>query len=126
MSVPSRAFPKVHRAGSLAGLQPLSYHIQNLVQVGLLGMHQCLRTPELLSHILEDVYAEESGLKDMAALAVACQTFREPALDILWRSLPSLGPLLRCLPEDAYTIVHRFDGAITMVSKGSSLAFYID
>ena len=81
----------------------------------LVDMHKCLSTLEALSHIFEDVYAEESGLKDTAALAVTCQTFREPALDILWRSLPNLVTLVRCLPEDAYKIVCVSDVVITMV-----------
>jgi len=80
-------------------------------------MHQCLSTLDVLSHIFEYVYTENSGLKDTAALAVTCQAFREPALDILWRSLPSLRPLVRCLPTDAYGTERDSYGVMTVVRR---------
>lgn len=36
---------------------------------------------------------------DLVALARTCQTFKEPALDVLWMELVDLSPLARCLPE---------------------------
>ena len=53
---PENLFPlPLHRAGSLAGLQSSFYQIQNILQAGLVDMHQCLSTLELLSHIFEVV-----------------------------------------------------------------------
>ncbi|CAA7263388.1 unnamed protein product [Cyclocybe aegerita] len=37
--------------------------------------------------------------KDLLAAVLVCQTFTEPALDALWRVLPSLTPLLKLLPS---------------------------
>ena len=36
---------------------------------------------------------------DLAALARTCRAFKEPALNLLWRTLIDLSPLARCLPE---------------------------
>ncbi|KAI1786644.1 hypothetical protein LXA43DRAFT_50651 [Ganoderma leucocontextum] len=38
----------------------------------------------------------------LAALAVTCKVFMEPALKILWKSQRSLGPLVRTLPADLW------------------------
>ena len=38
----------------------------------------------------------------LAALAVTCKAFMEPALNVLWKSQRSLGPLVRTLPEDCW------------------------
>lgn len=65
-------------------------------------MHPCLRTPEILSQIFDYVYTAQSGPTDIATLAATCRAFHEPALYILWRYLPSLVPLVKCLPGDAY------------------------
>ncbi|KAG1809757.1 uncharacterized protein HD556DRAFT_1435487 [Suillus plorans] len=67
-------------------------------------MHRALAITELLTHILRDVYNDDEGLnlrrgvKDMARISQVCRTFRDPALDFLWKNLDSLLPLLRLLP----------------------------
>ncbi|KAG2092637.1 uncharacterized protein F5147DRAFT_840590 [Suillus discolor] len=67
-------------------------------------MHRALAITELLTHILRDVYNDDEGLnlrrgiKDMARISQVCKTFRDPALDFLWKNLDSLLPLLRLLP----------------------------
>uniref|UniRef100_A0A5K1K0P3 Cell surface hydrophobicity-associated protein n=1 Tax=Ganoderma boninense TaxID=34458 RepID=A0A5K1K0P3_9APHY len=38
----------------------------------------------------------------LAALAVTCKAFMEPALNVLWKSQRSLGPLVRTLPADLW------------------------
>ena len=38
----------------------------------------------------------------LAVLARTCRLFSEPALDVLWSHLPSIGPLLRLFPEDKW------------------------
>src|SRR5436305_860753 len=60
-------------------------------------MHNCLDIPELVRIIFE--LTEPS---DLAALAKTCQAFRDLALQILWADLPSLAPLVRCLPGDVW------------------------
>lgn len=71
-------------------------------------MHRALAITELLSHILREVYNDDEGLnlcrgiKDMARVSQVCKTFRDPALDFLWRNLDSLLPLLRLLPLEIH------------------------
>jgi len=67
-------------------------------------MHRCLRTLDILSHIFDYVFTDQGGPTDIAVLATTCRAFHEPALYLLWRSLPSLVPLVKCLPSDAYEI----------------------
>ncbi|KAG1768046.1 hypothetical protein EV702DRAFT_1145493 [Suillus placidus] len=66
-------------------------------------MHRALAITELLTHILRQVYNDEGlnlrqGIKDIARVSQVCKTFRDPALDFLWRDIDSLLPLLRLLP----------------------------
>jgi hypothetical protein len=35
----------------------------------------------------------------IAALARTCRTFKDPALDVLWKDINGFKPLLLCLPE---------------------------
>ncbi|KAG1851909.1 hypothetical protein F4604DRAFT_1629260 [Suillus subluteus] len=40
--------------------------------------------------------------KTLLALALTCKSFTEPALDLLWRHLGRLEPLIRCLPQSLW------------------------
>ncbi|KAJ6452090.1 hypothetical protein C8R45DRAFT_1041338 [Mycena sanguinolenta] len=77
-------------------------------------MHRCLGVQELLALIFSHLDPREhSGrrsfswrqptLQDLAVLARTCGTFREPALNRLWRSL-ALVNLLCCMPADFWAI----------------------
>ncbi|KAF9523789.1 hypothetical protein CPB83DRAFT_862289 [Crepidotus variabilis] len=78
--------------------------------MALSKMHRCLRTPELLLNIFQQIRYDggpkELGLNQstLAALARTCKDFKEPALDTLWYSMDSFLPLLRCLPSHALEI----------------------
>ncbi|KAH7908702.1 hypothetical protein BJ138DRAFT_1012232 [Hygrophoropsis aurantiaca] len=77
-------------------------------------MHRCLLVNEILAqiiHLLIHTPQDERSIhrpwvnrQDIARLARTCHLFKEPALDILWNRLGSLGPLFLCLSEDAYEI----------------------
>ena len=41
--------------------------------------------------------------KSLASLARTCRALQKPALDALWAELPSLAPLIRCLPQDLWS-----------------------
>ena len=77
-------------------------------------MHRCLQSPDIFAHIVQFALAR-NPYKDpfvgdsytdinqtVAALARTCKTFSEPALDGLWHSLLTIGPLLRTFPEDVW------------------------
>ncbi|KAG1846072.1 hypothetical protein DFJ58DRAFT_893225 [Suillus subalutaceus] len=40
--------------------------------------------------------------KSLLALALACKSFTGPALDLLWRHLAGLEPLIKCLPQSLW------------------------
>jgi hypothetical protein len=69
-------------------------------------MHQALFVSEILVEIfshLNPIPSDESrtGLsesrKSLAALARACKTFYDPAMDLLWAVLDDVWPLLGCV-----------------------------
>lgn len=56
-------------------------------------MHQALRIAEIMDQI--SWHTDHSSLP---SLALTCRTCQGPALDALWRNLPSLEPLVNCIP----------------------------
>ncbi|KAK2463393.1 hypothetical protein APHAL10511_004479 [Amanita phalloides] len=58
---------------------------------------QALSFPEIINLICEK--CEPSTL---AALARVGRDFTEPVLNALWRSIPDLRPLIRCMPQDLW------------------------
>ncbi|KZT29423.1 hypothetical protein NEOLEDRAFT_1128177 [Neolentinus lepideus HHB14362 ss-1] len=61
-------------------------------------MHRCLTLPEIVSAIAEHVPSDYSV--SLAAFARTCKSFFEPSIAILWGKLPSIIPLLECLPQE--------------------------
>ncbi|KAF9456732.1 hypothetical protein BDZ94DRAFT_1274913 [Collybia nuda] len=82
-------------------------------------MHRSLYLSEILNivfnFVLEDP-EDKPGLKSLVALACACHTFHDTALNILWRSIPGFAPLLQTLPSDIYqeTQVNRFSKVLSL------------
>jgi hypothetical protein len=64
-------------------------------------MHRSLEFKEILLYIFEFLNGD---LRSLANLAVTCRTFWRPAVEILWFHLPSLCPLVMCLPRDAWEV----------------------
>ncbi|KAG0694384.1 hypothetical protein DFH29DRAFT_815425 [Suillus ampliporus] len=60
-------------------------------------MHAALRNLEVIHTVSS--HAERGTLP---ALASACRAFQSPALDVLWRDLQSVEPLVKCLPTDLF------------------------
>ncbi|EIW81824.1 hypothetical protein CONPUDRAFT_164584 [Coniophora puteana RWD-64-598 SS2] len=73
-------------------------------------MHRVLTIHELIQHIfgcLNDHFSNVTGSgneRTLSALARTCQTFKEPALNVLWEKIASLDPLIKCLPKDAWKV----------------------
>jgi hypothetical protein len=57
--------------------------------------HAALCIPEILAIVLDNSVEDKSAL---AHSAQCCKAFLNPALDILWRDLPSVRPLQNLLP----------------------------
>jgi hypothetical protein len=60
------------------------------------GMHSCLQIRELVEAIISPWLLDD--YRTLTALAVTCQMFHGPASDVIWADLPSLAPLIKCLP----------------------------
>ncbi|KAJ7162671.1 hypothetical protein C8R43DRAFT_1062958 [Mycena crocata] len=54
--------------------------------------------------VIEAVFCELYVPKELAALAVTCKSFQDPALDVLWRTQDSIIPLLACMPDDLFNM----------------------
>lgn len=83
-------------------------------------MHRCLSIPELLDSIAEwlqysDTLEECSDLVDGICLppstptpnalinfASTCRVFYEPSMNVLWHTLLSLKPLVKCFSQDIW------------------------
>jgi hypothetical protein len=68
-------------------------------------MHHCLQiaeiTPLIMAFLVQD---ENRGARGVLPLLKTCKVFYEPALDILWRDLDTMAPLVMCLPGDVWKI----------------------
>ena len=47
----------------------------------------------------------------LVQLSQCSKRFHEPAIRVLWNTVPDLSPLVRCLPQDAWTMVDSSIGA---------------
>ncbi|KAI1790212.1 hypothetical protein LXA43DRAFT_891462 [Ganoderma leucocontextum] len=46
----------------------------------------------------------------LVQLAQCCKIFHEPAIRVLWNTIPDLSLLVLCFPQDAWTMVHSYAG----------------
>jgi hypothetical protein len=60
-------------------------------------MHPCLQIRELVEAIISPWLLND--YRTLTALAVTCQLFYGLASDVIWADLPSLVPLIKCLPD---------------------------
>ncbi|KAG0707369.1 hypothetical protein DFH29DRAFT_1076400 [Suillus ampliporus] len=63
-------------------------------------MHRALLVDDIVHTILQNV----TSATDLTNFASTCSAVSSPALDILWCAQSSLGPLIMCLPQDAWEI----------------------
>ncbi|KAG1762908.1 hypothetical protein EDD22DRAFT_537528 [Suillus occidentalis] len=61
-------------------------------------MHPALRILEVIDNISLHV-----GQKSLPALASTCRAFESPALNVLWRNLESVEPIVKCLPSELFS-----------------------
>lgn len=65
------------------------------------GMHEALTIVELQSSIIDYILSDDAGGRStVAALARTCKVLHGSAAKALWQDLPSLAPLLYCMPSD--------------------------
>ncbi|KAG1816156.1 uncharacterized protein BJ212DRAFT_1272018 [Suillus subaureus] len=62
-------------------------------------MHPALQILEVI-----DIISSHTEHRSLPALASTCRAFESPALNVLWRDLQSVEPLVKCLPSDLFGI----------------------
>ncbi|KAG2361191.1 hypothetical protein BDR07DRAFT_1359286 [Suillus spraguei] len=62
-----------------------------------LTMHPALQNSDIIYTICLYIHH-----RSLPALASTCRIFERPALDVLWRNLQSVEPLVKCLPSDLF------------------------
>ncbi|KAH9847477.1 hypothetical protein C2E23DRAFT_890010 [Lenzites betulinus] len=58
------------------------------------------------AYVIADQGILKSPWKTLHSLACTCHFLSEPAVDLIWHTLPSIWRLLLLLPDDAYTLHH--------------------
>ena len=61
-------------------------------------MHRALEIAEVVQMICDSTYSTHT----LAVLARTCRTFHYAAIRSLWRVLPTLAPLIMCLPAGVW------------------------
>ncbi|KAF8065070.1 hypothetical protein FPV67DRAFT_1782072 [Lyophyllum atratum] len=87
-------------------------------------MHPCLKIPEILSAIFENIINRQywttplAGSATLLNLALTCKMFKDPALDVLWHTIQTLDPLVHCLPADAIRLTRFPMGGMLIPGHG--------
>lgn len=58
------------------------------------------RDPDAAKRLLDTIIESPNGRRTMSRLARTCKAMCEPALDVLWRELDSLLPLISLFPNN--------------------------
>ncbi|KAJ7222728.1 hypothetical protein B0H12DRAFT_1269419 [Mycena haematopus] len=81
-------------------------------------MHWSLCIPEIVSLIFYETLSESEQSLDnlnhesartLAGLARTCKAFRDPALDLLWKSQSTVMNVLNCMPDDIWEVLDDID-----------------
>ena len=73
-----------------------SYHPYSVYEQTMFPL--ILRDPEATTKLLEAVLESPNGKRSLSRLARTCRAFSEPALNILWRDLDTLIPIIGLFP----------------------------
>lgn len=66
-----------------------------------------LRDAEVTQKLIEAIIDTPGGRRSISRLARTCKGFCEPALNVLWRELDSLAPILGLFPNHLLKRVRR-------------------
>lgn len=76
-----------------------------------------LRDPEAFQKLLEAIYDSPGGKRSLSRLARTCRAISGPALDVLWRELDSIIPIIGLFPAHLLKKTRRPGlGLVRMVS----------
>jgi len=76
--------------------RPSSYHPYSIYEQTMFPL--ILRDPDATTKLLEAVLESPNGKRSLSRLARTCRALCEPALNILWRDLDSLVPIIGLFP----------------------------
>ncbi|KAI0667658.1 hypothetical protein C8Q78DRAFT_1081969 [Trametes maxima] len=76
----------------------------------LRSTHRCLNVPELQHIIFDIILRQPDGHATIAALARTSHRFLDVALDALWSTQSSFVPLVKCFPQELWTVKRDADG----------------
>ena len=76
--------------------RPSSYHPYSVYEQTMFPL--ILRDPEATNKLLEAVLESPNGRRSLSRLARTCRALSEPALNVLWRDLDSLVPIIGLFP----------------------------
>lgn len=81
-------------------------------------MHACLYLEEILQEIFN-----QADYRSLVILARTCRFFYEPALNAIYSDLQGIEPLIRCLPQDLWSMS---SGALVnaQIKMGGALLTY--
>jgi hypothetical protein len=66
-----------------------------------------LRDTDVTQKLLDAIIDAPGGRRSVSRLARTCKTFCEPALNVLWRELDSLAPIIGLFPSHLLKKVRR-------------------
>lgn len=61
-----------------------------------------LRDPEVTKFLLEYILDTPGGRRSVSRLSRSCKALSEPALNVLWKDLDSILPLLSLMPNHLF------------------------
>jgi hypothetical protein len=77
--------------------QPSSYYPYSVYEQTMFPL--ILRDPEATNKLLEAVLESPNGKRSLSRLARTCRALSEPALNMLWKDLDSLVPIIGLFPS---------------------------
>ena len=66
-----------------------------------------LNDPELIKFVLQYILDTPGGRKSLSRLARTCKALSEPVLNVLWKELDSILPLVALFPRRVFKKVRR-------------------
>ncbi len=79
-----------------------------------------LRDPEALKKLLEAIHDSPGGKRSLSRLARTCRAISEPTLDVLWRDLDSIVPIIGLFPAQLLKKTRKPGLGLVRVSWSSS------
>ncbi|KAG1846073.1 hypothetical protein DFJ58DRAFT_501358 [Suillus subalutaceus] len=101
MEAESVEYRHAHHGSGVASLFPASARCIMIAELRW-NIFDLVAPPDMPVSDAEGTWVFLDMRKTLLALALTCKSFTEPALDLLWRHLGGLEPLIKCLPQSLW------------------------